>query len=114
MPTEGCATRRSTCALLRTVVAVADSPYRHDPARIGRVHLDLLAQPSDVHRDGGFVSEGPSPDLLHELGSGEHLTAIGQEVGQQIEFPNGQWRVAAISGYQPSIRVDSQVAVAGR
>jgi len=34
---------------------------------LGRVLLDLLAQPPDVHGDRGLVAERPAPNLFHQL-----------------------------------------------
>ena len=55
-----------------TVEPVAGAPDGDDVAGIGRVVLDLLAQPADVDGDGAAVAIA-SPDQLERMLAAEHL-----------------------------------------
>src|SRR2546423_12733306 len=70
-PSAGTArtTRNGTTSAIgrRPLVPVAHAPHRQDPARLGGVGLDLLAQPSHVDGHRGLVAERPAPHRLQQL-----------------------------------------------
>src|SRR6266540_3310819 len=72
------------------LVAVANAPDRADAARLGRVVLDLLPQPSHMDRHSGLVAEGPAPNLLEHLGAAEDPARVAHEEDQQVELADGQ------------------------
>ena len=70
------------------VEAVAGAPDGDDVARIGRVVLDLLAQPADVDGDGAAVAVA-APDELEQVLAAEHLPWMLDEHLEQLELAGG-------------------------
>src|SRR5256885_4671617 len=80
------------------LIPVPDSPYRHDPLRLGGGCLDLLPQPSHMDGHSGLVAEVPAPHLLQQLLPGERFARVGHQEHQQIELPSGQRQLRAPQG----------------
>ena len=85
----------------RCVIAAAPSGSRR-PRRstsrlgLGRVGLDLLAQPADVHGHGRLVAERPAPDLAGAARRGRtRCPGCATQEAQQVELAGGQRERAA-------------------
>ena len=71
---------------------VTTPPHRQDQARIGRILLDLLPEPSDMHVDGPRIAvEVPAPDQVEQLLPREDLAAMLDQDAEQGRIP---WRKA--------------------
>ena len=87
---------------------VARTAHGPDESRVGRVGLDLLPQPTDVHRDRRGVTEVPTPHPAQQLLLAERLAGVGGEEGQQVELPRGQAQRLAVQLSLARRRVDDQ------
>jgi PAS domain S-box-containing protein len=72
-----------------------------DEDRVGRIGLDLLAQPHHLGVDGALVGR-PVPALgqIHQLIAAQHPVRVLQERPQQLELGGGQGNRAAVGGVQ--------------
>src|SRR4029453_15049970 len=66
---------------------VADSPYRLEVTRLGRLVLDLLPEPAHMHGDGPRVQNRlVPPDARHQLVPREHTPRMAREEPEEIEL----------------------------
>ena len=79
--------RRLTGPIALPLELVADAPDRLDQPGPHRVAFDFLPQPPYVDRDGaGIGGVLVVPDLVHQLGTREHLATVSSQVEQQVEL----------------------------
>src|SRR5262245_24774731 len=70
---------------------IPHAPNRLQKYRVGRVGLNLLPQPADMHGDGAHVAgEGVTPHIVEQLLAGEYLAGIAHQKLQQIELAHRQ------------------------
>src|SRR5665811_1354269 len=94
--------------LLRRVEPVADVAHRADELFVLRT--ELRAQPAHVDIDGaGAPVVVVSPDLLQQLGAGEHADRVLHEVLDQLELLVGEVERAPSEPRGVPTRVDVQV-----
>src|SRR5579872_5133241 len=127
-------TRRSPPATLRTSVPTTTAriamvrrrrnwspgprsaePVTHSPhGRERQVVPELLAQLAYVHVDGPLV---PVPTLaphpVEQLAAGERETAVGSEVGEEVELPRREAHDVRALAYLAPPRVDHDVGDLG-
>src|SRR5579863_8831609 len=92
---------------------VAGAPDSDDVARLGRVGLDLLAQASDVDRDGAAVAER-APDHLEQLVAAEHLPRMLDEDAQHGELARRQFDLPSLAADLVCGQVDLEFSEAKR
>ena len=80
-------------------------------ARVGRIGLDLGAQPPDVYVHQTPVAEVPEiPHPLEEHLSAEYLAGIGGQLHQKSELSLGEVGLFAADGHHPLLGHDLQLA----
>src|SRR5262245_18083197 len=107
---------RTDAALVSRAVgrleAVPDAPNGHDPSRMGRSVLDVLAQPPRVWGHRRLIGERPSPHGLEQFGPTKRAAWVRHQVGEKIELAYGQSQFATAAHGDPSRRIDREVTVA--
>ncbi len=80
--------------------AVADPAHGHDVLGIGRLELDLLAQALHMGVEGAAVTAfAITPDPVHALATGHHVSRLGDEQRQEVELLAGQLDGPAAYGH---------------
>ena len=93
--------------------ACSPGPHGDDVARVGRVGLDLRAQPADVDVDEATVTEvAVAPDALEQHLAAEHPTGALGQLHQHAELGLGEVDVAAVAAHHPLVGDDLEVAEA--
>ena len=87
---------------------IPQSPYSMD--REVSAVCESLPKSSDMYTDGSRCGIGfRTPDIVHELVSGENLVRVGQELIKQIEFFLRKNRFVTMDGYGQCIIVKNSI-----
>src|SRR5207245_1066644 len=118
-PTPGPATAatatsaRSRGSSPHPLEAVAHAPHRDDVARVGRVLLNLLAQPADVRRDGTLVAI-LAPEPGEELRAASRWSRANSRAGIGTATPSRRTSCARTSMTSRPKSRRSSLAPSGR
>ena len=76
---------------------------------VGRIILQLLAQPAYMHSHGRGITEVPAPYSTEQIGLAERLPGIGGEEGEQVELATGQGQLRRATPGNVGRQINGQV-----
>src|SRR5882757_4426804 len=91
---------------------VADPAHGAQPARMGRIGLELVPQPMHVfgHRRLALPLRPAAPHLVQQLRPAEHMARMANQERQQVELAGGQLDGPAVDADFSRGRVHDQAA----
>src|SRR5712691_10173657 len=89
---------------------IADAAHGGNPLRIGRVVLDLLAQPADVNVNRAFVAEiFVAPDFGEDQIAREDSALVAHQFGEEVKFLVAQVEFLAATKNTPPGEVHAEI-----